>query len=265
MEKREDIPAERRRGWGNGRCGHRPFRPVEWAAGSLRPRFADLATGDEIPDRAREFGLGIAGRHHTADLVAVVDPAFIADLPVAVHEDHLGRDGRIEGLGQREIGVEMDRKRDAELRAVGLDLRGVVGIADDAYEANAVLGESGCEFVEHRTIFLRHRAGRMEKREADSPPVAEKFVEPVRRSVETRDFQLLLRHDYEPRLRSARRVRGTHRYARERPTRNCQHREPAEATTAGSLHQERHLTSSYTATWLRGTSKTQAPRAAAPP
>ena len=75
MEKREDIPAERRRGWGNGRCGHRSLRPVERAAGGLRPRFADLTTGDQISNRICEFGLGIAGGHHAADLVAVVDPA----------------------------------------------------------------------------------------------------------------------------------------------------------------------------------------------
>ena len=178
MEKGEDVFEERRRVRGCGsQRGRRSLRPIERAAGGLGPRLADLSSGKEIPDRVRELRFGIAGRHHAADLVAVVDPAGVANLLVAVHEHHLGRDRRVEGLGQREGGVEIDRKRDAERRAVGLDLRRIVAFADHAHDTDAVSGESGGKLAEHGRTVLRERTGRMKKREADGLAIAEKIVE----------------------------------------------------------------------------------------
>ncbi len=111
-------------------------RSIERAARRGRARLTDLAPAEEIEDRRPQLGIRIAGRHHAPDLVAVVDPAGVADRPVAVDEHHLGRDRRVERLGQREIGVESDRKPDPKLSAIGLDLTDVVDFTDHAHEAD---------------------------------------------------------------------------------------------------------------------------------
>jgi hypothetical protein len=113
----------------------------------------------------------LPGRHHAANLVAVVDAARVQNPPVAVDEHHLRRDRRVEGLSEAEIRVEVDRERDAELPAVGRDLPGVVAFADHADEADAIVGEFRSQLAKHRSILLRQRAGWMEKREADGPTI----------------------------------------------------------------------------------------------
>jgi hypothetical protein len=153
----------------SGRC--RPLRPIERAARRVRPRFPDLAISEQIQDRRPQFRVGIARRHHAADLVAVIDPAGVADPSFAVDEHNLRRDRRVEGLGQREVGVEPEREREAKLAAVGLDLANVVDFTDHAHEADAFVGELVGKSVEHRGVILRQRTGGMEKREAHSPAI----------------------------------------------------------------------------------------------
>ena len=170
VQEGEDVPEERRRVLRQGRgTRRRSLRAIDRAARSLGPRFADLAAGEKILDRFGEFRLGIAGRHHAADLVAVVDPTRVADPAITVDEHHLGRDRHIERRGEREVGVVVDRERDAVIPAVHLDCGGVVAFADDAHEADALATEIGSQRTEHGSIFLSERAGGMEKREADGP------------------------------------------------------------------------------------------------
>ena len=178
MQERQHVALERdpcRTGDGGRR---RPVRPIERTADGPRPRLTDLAAGDEIEDSRPEFGLRIARRHHAPDLVAVVDPAGVADRPVTIDEDHLRRDRRPEGFGDREVVVEADREPDPELPPVGLDLAGIVAFTDHAHEADALGGEFPGKAAEHRTVLASQRAGGMEKREAHGPAVgAERFGE----------------------------------------------------------------------------------------
>ena len=111
--------------------------------------------------------MGIAGRHHAANLVAVVDPTRVANAAIAVDEHHLGRDRRVEGLRQAEVGVGVDGKRDAVCLAVVFDVGGVIALADHAHEANALVGILSRKCTQHGAVFLRERAGGMEKRKTD--------------------------------------------------------------------------------------------------
>ena len=120
--------------------------------------------------------MGIAGRHHAANLVAVVDPTRIANATIAVDEHHLGRDRRVEGLCQAEVAVGVDGKRDAVCLAVVLDFGGVVVFADNAHEANALVGILSRKFTQHGAVFLRERAGGMEEGKTDRPAVGAKQI-----------------------------------------------------------------------------------------
>jgi hypothetical protein len=185
MEKGHQLLVKRRGVRGHDARSGRPLRTVERAAHGSGLRLADRTAGDQIIDGVPQFRVGIARSHHASDLVAVVDPAGVANSPVAVHEHHLGRGRGVERLGQLETGVEMDRERDAKLPGIRADLCGIVAFADHAHDANALPGEVGEEVGKHRRILLRERAGRMKRRETDGAAIGtEQLIEAMRRAID---------------------------------------------------------------------------------
>ena len=127
--------------------------------------------GDEVDDRLAQFRIGCPRRHHAADLVAVIDPAGIPHASFAIDEHHLRGDAHIERLGQPEVAVEIDRKGDLEVAAIGLDLLGGVDLTDHADEADPFVSELLRELPEHRRVVLGERTGGMEEGKADRPTI----------------------------------------------------------------------------------------------
>ena len=237
VEERQHVAVEGR-GAGGGRSGRiRSLRPVERTAGGLGSRHTDGAAGEQVLDGVCEFRLGVARRHHAADLVAVVDPAGVADPPLAVDEHRLGRGGGPESPGQFESRVEMDREPDAVGGAVAVDLRGIVALADHADEADAPAGEVGGQRLEHRSVGLGERAGGMEEGEADGLAVAEQVVEGVRHPVEPRHGETLRRRHA---LWADRRVGGESRDAHEQTDEDAGQGPPQRAIDAGGSRHPVH-------------------------